>query len=271
MNAEGISARWAMEIEKDLDYLRERVRSAPHLGLRALNDALDLRAYRFDLDIAGEFARRAVEEIQALLDERSYERLSPLEAKEPDPIRRFFIESRKAELLRGLEYASAAYGGAWSTDGLLAASSAYEAAIEVVPARQWDLPDQWRAISAAILRLEAGDFERALAVLRTKRSFSDTRPLHSLLLAIADELVRAHGKLEPEGKGAASLDGIFNALRNPEPDAGVKAFGRNVINDLSIRRFEFAVLRERYLTGNSGTPDWRRVFHSISADASRTA
>lgn len=33
--------------------------------------------------------------------------------------------------------------------------------------------------------------------------------------------------------------------------------------DDEIKRLEFALIEERYVTGNTGAPDWRRVFESI--------
>jgi len=261
--SEQLSARWQQVIGRDLADLTAML-SKPLQRETLVDAALDLRAYDFDLSLGAQYARRAVEELSSELA-KPFEYTSPPGAEADEDTLHFLANNRRAPIERDLAYVKAADSGEWDVALLRRASMTYEEALARVTAKTWSLPDQWRLQSAVILALEVGDVARAASLMAIKRSFKQTKSFHDALALVVAGLAAHDGKLKSGSAEAGKLQDLFDLLRQPERDAANKAFGVNVVNDVFVRRFEFAVLRERYLLGNTGVPDWQRVFRSISA------
>jgi hypothetical protein len=245
--------RWNVQFardEKDFDYFRGILRKPEPLSDDDLAfPVIFLRASGGADALADECAARLVRDLRAQVGG----------------------EQRDGRTRRALVYAQACHDGSWDVPGLMEAARAYDA--KLAGDREWDQTHEWAThaavllyLQAVLLYLQAGDTAAALAaLLRSKKKFKYSKGFHERLLALTQELAGNAGKLRPGGAGAMALQELFDALRAPEADAAVKAFGVHSVNDVGLRRLELAVVRERYLLGNTGVPQWPRVFASISA------
>ena len=102
----------------------------------------------------------------------------------------------------------------------------------------------------------------SFALLASKRSFKDTQVFHNALKRLADGITKHGGCPPTDAAEAQDFQRLFDIFRQPEPGA-TKPLGDHGFNDDEIKRLELALIKERYVTGNTGAPDWRRVFESI--------
>lgn len=253
--------RWDQLIARDLQYFEEQARSEQSLDEHSVGHALDLLAWRYESPLGSAIANRALRSLVPRVEAKAYERLFP---NERETHRAWHVSRRKSDLFRAVAYAAVADAGRWDAQFLAEAADAYEEAVRT--AKPWGgEPDEWNTHACALMRLAIGDHAGAVAILGIKRNFRGTKPFHDRLKLIAAEIDHGQGRLDPDGAGATTLREIYEVVRQPEADASAKEYGQNALNDLCYRRFEFGVLRERYLLGNTGTPDWKRLFTSLSA------
>lgn len=223
--------------------------------------AIDLHAYSYGMPLAVEYARHAVNSLPASLPGAGYEKLLADKAN-LDQETYVNIMWHKLPTLRHLAYAKVIADGTLDSTMLREAAEAYEANFAFVKPRDWDETHQGMAHAAALIALVAGDYARASSLLASKRSFRDTQEAHDLLKRLAADIARDDGRLPPGSPGEEAFQSAFDVLREPEPRWSDAVGGHDPV----ICRFEFALLKERYVTGNAGAPDLRRVFQSIIGD-----
>jgi hypothetical protein len=130
--------------------------------------------------------------------------------------------------------------------------------------RSWHVSYQWDRHSAVLLAPLTGDTARAASLLEYKRSFKDTQRFHDALKQTVADIERGGGRFLPGSPEEAAFQRLFDVIRQPEPGATAKPLGEQAVSDVAFRRFEFAVIKDRYVAGNVGTPVWDRVFRWIS-------
>lgn len=171
----------------------------------------------------------------------------------------------KAKVLSTVAYAHAiANGGPIDNDVLRQSSTAFEEASAAITKGQWDYVGQWMFHRAVRQALIVGDISRSAELLRSKRSFRLTKTMHGFLLALTEDIRSSQTRnLSYESEGSARFRATFDVLRSPDRKNFEKVFGENP-GDVLFTDLEFALIKERYIAGNSGVPNWRRVFESIS-------
>lgn len=171
----------------------------------------------------------------------------------------------KAKVLSTIAYAHAiANDGPIDNDVLRQAGAAFEEASATITKGQWDYVGQWMFHRAVRQALIVGDTSRSAELLGSKRSFRLTKTMHSFLRALTEDIQSSHtSDLSYEGEGSSRFQAMFDVLRSPDKKNFEKVFGENP-GDVLLTDLEFALIKERYITGNSAAPNWRRVFESIS-------
>jgi hypothetical protein len=149
-------------------------------------------------------------------------------------------------------------------DLLREASLGYEFGALSVTKGNWDEPAQWQYHDAVFLALAAGDIERASTLMNIKKSFKWTKAMHDPLNSVVTNIAHASGhQLDPQSPEGQAFQSYFDDLRNPNWNEIKEKYGQTV-GSMIYAAFHLALVKERFVTGNMGAPDWRRVFDSIA-------
>ena len=149
-------------------------------------------------------------------------------------------------------------------DLLREASLGYEFGAMSVTKGNWNEPAQWQYHEAVFLALAAGDIERASTLMAIKKSFKWTKAMHDPLNAVVTNIARAPGhRLDPQSPEGQAFQSFFDDLRNPNKQEITDKYGQTV-GFMTYAAFHLALVKERFVTGNKGAPDWGRVFDSIA-------
>jgi hypothetical protein len=258
-----VRARWEESWRRQwgretLDYFEKLVREKADNGTHEISYPVYILAYDFDHPLGRAYAKRLRQVYGGYIRDEIWNRPQPLARNEKQAL--WAANHCKSELYRALAYAAICDDGAWDPALLGDAAAAYE---WIAYSGGWDVVQQWYAHSAALLYLLAGDVPAACRVLGGKKKWNPTQRFHDKLHAVARGLAES-GALAPGSPGALALHDLFSRLRSPEANVGGLAYGEQALNDTDLRRFELAILNDRYLLGHAGVPDWRRVFTSIS-------
>lgn len=149
-------------------------------------------------------------------------------------------------------------------DLLREASSGYEFIALSVTKGNWDEPAQWEYHDAVFLALATGDIERASTLMAIKKSFKWTKAMHDPLASVVTNIARTPGhRLDPQSPEGEAFQSFFDDLRNPNKQEITEKYGQTV-GSMIYAAFHLALVKERFVTGNKGAPDWGRVFDSIA-------
>jgi hypothetical protein len=70
-------------------------------------------------------------------------------------------------------------------------------------------------------------------------------------------------QLGPQSAEGLAFQDFFDDMRNPALNEITDKYG-DAIGDIMNAALHLALGKERFVTGNLGAPDWRRVFDSIA-------
>lgn len=150
------------------------------------------------------------------------------------------------------------------SDLLLEASQGYEFYALSASKSEWDEPVQWDYHTAVFLALANGDITRASTLMALKRSFKWTQAMHDPLHQTIKNIANAPNYLlDPQSPEGLAFQDYFDDMRNPDMQEIYKKYGKTV-SDTTYAAFHLALVKERFVTGNLGAPNWRRVFESIA-------
>jgi hypothetical protein len=260
--AQSTRERWETKVRKELEDYRVSATSEDPVAGRGVENAINLFVYEFGMPIAVEILRHAIPAIESNLPGEGYEKM--LADPSLDQETRVNINSHKVPMVRDLAYAKLMLDGAPDAKRLKEALDAFEDTFAFEKPRNWNVTSQWAVHSAVLVALVAGDHARAASILASKRSFKDTQRYHDALKRLVANIVKHDGHIPAESEEANDFERLFDIVRQPEPNATDAALGDQAVDFLDIRRLEFALIKERYVTGNAAAPDLQRVFASIS-------
>ena len=170
-----------------------------------------------------------------------------------------------AKVCHALAFGRAILTSADLDRGLLReASLGYEFVALSVTKGNWDEPAQWQYHDAVFLALAAGDIERASTLMAIKKSFKWTKAMYDPLNDLVTNIAHAPDhRLDPQSPEGQAFQSYFDDLRNPNKQEITEKYGQTV-GSMTYAAFHLALVKERFVTGNIGAPNWRRVFDSIA-------
>lgn len=113
---------------------------------------------------------------------------------------------------------------------------------------------QYEFITGVICALAAGNWTFARAMLKTKKTFH----YHLDLLALLRDIVFVEEGLQSRSNAVSRFDTYFNPWRKPD-------FKPAEYSEISLRRLDLAIVRQRLVTGSQGDIDWQGVVTSITS------
>jgi hypothetical protein len=104
-----------------------------------------------------------------------------------------------------------------------------------------------------------------LAMLMTmKKSIKWAKAIHDPLNSVVTNIARAPGhQFDPQSAEGHAFQSYFYDPRNANRNEVSEKYGQTV-RSMPYDAFYLALVKERFVTANMGTPDWRRVFDSIA-------
>ncbi len=129
---------------------------------------------------------------------------------------------------------------------------------------RWHMTDQWEYHKAVFMALAIGDIDRAVAMMAIKKSFAATKMMHDAMKKTIKAIAKApNHQLDPQSDEGLAFQDFFDDMRNPAMNEITDKYGDS-IGGIMNAAFHLALVKERFVTGNLGAPNWRRVFDSIA-------
>ena len=249
----------AMDAEENFAYKNADVASGP------LDDLLYALKLEIGKSVTGDKARailsralRVAEKVETTKRYSSRSDLTKAQLAE-------YTQWGRAQVSQALAFCRAILNNTDLDHGLVKeASIGYEIWAIPIQKSQWAQPAQSWYHDAVFLALSIGDIERALALITVKKSFNATKPFHEPLKKTIKDIAKApKHKLDPQSAEGLAFQDFFDDIRNPDQDEIKEKYGISVGNAI-YAAFHLALVKERFIVGNLGAPNWRRVFDSIA-------
>ena len=129
---------------------------------------------------------------------------------------------------------------------------------------RWHMTDQWEYHKAVFMALAIGDIDRAAAMMAIKKSFAATKMMHDAMKKTIKAIAKApNHRLDPQSEEGLAFQDFFDDMRNPALNEIKEKYGDS-IGGIMNAALHLALVKERFVTGNLGAPNWRRVFDSIA-------
>ena len=129
---------------------------------------------------------------------------------------------------------------------------------------RWHMTNQWDYHKAVFMALAIGDVDRAATMMAIKKSFAATKMMHDAMKTTIKAIAKApNNRLDPQSAEGLAFQDFFDDMRNPALNE-IKDKYSDSIGGIMNAALHLALVKERFVTGNLGAPNWRRVFDSIA-------
>ena len=116
---------------------------------------------------------------------------------------------------------------------------------------------------AVLLALVAGDVARAASLMTFKKNFTHVKEMRAAMVKLVRDIARAPEKmLTPNSDESLAFQALYDDFRTPDMNEVFAKYPN--LRPPAIVTICLALIKERYVVGNTGSPNWLRVFASVS-------